>query len=100
MANKQKFLVEDPPIYTNFSVGCPYSSKRKILNPINAPVRCKNEKGGFPDHCAKCGWNPTEKRRRLVKLVGEEKADELMKQSEELSKQTALLIAEGKLEYV
>jgi len=39
------------------------------------------------NNCGICGWNPKEHERRLIKKVGKEKAHELIKQSEDITKE-------------
>ena len=96
---KKSFLADDPPLNRNFNASCPYVlPKKSDSRCIDASVRCTvDEKGSKCEHC---GWYPVEKRRRLAAVVGEEKADELMEQSANLTLTTLQEIAKGGFQYV
>lgn len=96
---KKSFLADDPPLNRNFSASCPYVlPKKSDSRCIDAPVRCTIEEKG--KRCEHCGWYPEEKRRRLVAMVGEKQADELMEQSEKLTLIMLQEIAKGRYGYV
>ena len=92
--------MEDPPLYTGFTMGCVYVTKGKHIRPINASVRCKDDKNGWPNKCPTCGWNPACKEKRLTAMVGEKMARKLIAQSEELSIKTKEEINRGAYPYV
>lgn len=96
----KKSAVPDDVMYKGFTMGCPYVTKGKHIKPINASVRCRDDRKGWPVHCPNCGWNPEVKKRRLVAMVGEMAARRLLAQSEELEKKTKQEINEGKYAYV
>lgn len=99
MSSKKSFLADDPPLNRNFNASCPYVlPKKSDLRCIDAPVRCTIEEKG--SKCKHCGWYPEEKRRRLVAMVGEKQADELMEQSEKLTLIMLQEIAKGRYGYV
>ena len=95
MAKKKSFLVDDPPLNSDWDIGCPFVTA-KGTPAINAPVRCKAAR----KRCDICGWNPDVKEKRLTKMVGAEKAKELLEQSAKLKAITDKEIAEGKYRYV
>ena len=95
MAKKKSFLVDDPPLNTDFDIGCPFVTPKGVPA-LNAPVRCKEAR----KHCERCGWNPQVQRERLVAMVGEKKTVELLEQSAKLKEITDREIAEGKYKYV
>lgn len=99
----RKKIVPDDVMYKNFNVACPYKTGGRHIRPINAPVRCKDDKTdkkhGYPSHCPNCGWNPEVTKRRLVKMVGESLALKLMAQSEELAAVTRQRINNGDYPY-
>ena len=96
---KKSFLADDPPLNRNFNASCPYVlPKKSDSRCIDASVRCTvDEKGSKCEHC---GWYPQEKHRRLAAVVGEEKADELMEKSDELTQQMLKGLACGRYQYV
>ena len=100
MGRKSKYA--DDEYYSGFDVACPYRSKPRT-KPINAPVRCKSnsidKNHGYPSHCQLCGWNRNIQQRRLINMVGYDKAMELMAQSDELAKKTEAEIKEGRYSY-
>lgn len=97
--SKKSFLQDDPPLNKNFNASCPYVlPKKSDSRCVDASVRCTvNER---ETRCKHCGWYPPEKRRRLVAMVGEEKADELIEQSAKLTLTTLQEIARGRFQYV
>lgn len=101
---KRKKGFDDPPLYTGFTMACPQVTRGKNIRAINACVRCKEDyldkKHGYPSHCVRCGWNPAEKERRLIRMVGVEQTRKLLAQSEELAIQTRRKINEGSYPYV
>ena len=82
---KKKSVVPDDVLYRNFTMDCPYKTNGKNIRAINACVRCKEDyidkKHGYPSHCARCGWNPAETERRLIRMVGVEQTRKLLAQS-------------------
>ena len=95
MSKRKSFLVEDPPLNTDWDIGCPFVTAKGVPA-INAPVRCK----ATNKRCDRCGWNPDVKKKRLTAMVGEKKANELLEQSAKLKAITDREIAEGKYRYV
>ena len=100
---KKKCAVPDDVMYKGFNRACIYKTNGKVVKPINASVRCKDDtldkKYGCPSHCPNCGWNPEVTKRRLIKMVGVQRALKLIAQSEDLAIQTRKKINEGAYPY-
>ena len=97
---KKKSAIPDDLLYKNFTLGCPYTTNGKHIKAINAAVRCRDDRAGWPAHCPNCGWNPDCKKRRLADKYGMRVALKCMAVSDELAIKTKKEINEGKYAYV